>query len=186
MSNYVEPMTNIYSKGAMTSICVLGEPIPPTELRKFRVIITSYHFLSAEIGRVRKFEDAMKEYKRERSTRLPRKPTITFLTGLWEQPGVRSFVPYLVLDKAHLTNTFGRTYYAIESVRSYFEACMMMTGIPLDNTSQDSFALLSLLKGRVINTRTRVRLTSASQLSTVSKHRRVYLKGNSSHGSCRC
>ncbi|EXM23008.1 hypothetical protein FOTG_09356 [Fusarium oxysporum f. sp. vasinfectum 25433] len=57
----------------------------------------------------------------------------------------------MILDEAHvIKNRNTRTFAAVTALREQFEGCLTLTGTPLDNTWEDGYALLSLLKGHPI------------------------------------
>ncbi|KAI3582252.1 P-loop containing nucleoside triphosphate hydrolase protein [Fusarium oxysporum f. sp. albedinis] len=57
----------------------------------------------------------------------------------------------MILDEAHvIKNRNTRTFAAVTALREQFEGCLTLTGTPLDDTWEDGYALLSLLKGHPI------------------------------------
>ncbi|KAH7206904.1 hypothetical protein DER44DRAFT_825832 [Fusarium oxysporum] len=57
----------------------------------------------------------------------------------------------MILDEAHvIKNRNTRTFAAVTALREQFEGCLTLTGTPLDNTWEDGYAPLSLLKGHPI------------------------------------
>lgn len=97
-----------------TSHCPAGDPVSPVELFKHKVVVvTSYNRVTSKIGRVTKFIQAMENYKNDKENRLPKRPIVTLLSGIFEEDGVKPLGKYLVLDEPHRNkNTKGRTYAA--------------------------------------------------------------------------
>lgn len=57
----------------------------------------------------------------------------------------------MIIDEAHIIkNRNTRTFAAAAALGGQFEGCLALTGTPLDNTWEDEYALLSLLKGHPI------------------------------------
>ena len=134
--------------------------IHPLELLRYRIVVTSYSHLHVEFTRILKFKKAIKEYPKlpkERRGRHPGRPSLSLLSGLFLD-GLARLGRLLVLDEAHtIKNTDSCTYAAVALLRRQFEACIMLTGTPLDNTWIDAFALFNLLSGHRIRTMTNMR-----------------------------
>lgn len=125
------------------------ERISSFELFKHDIVVVSYNTLSAEFGWITKFEKDMASFKSGMITSLPSRPTTSLLCSLYVQNRAKQLGPYIVLDEAHkIKNTWSRAYAAVQAIRPFYQACIMMTGTPLDNTWKDAYALLSLLDGQ--------------------------------------
>ncbi|KAJ4045994.1 hypothetical protein NW761_008007 [Fusarium oxysporum] len=76
---------------------------------------------------------------------------LVLLSGVLDQEPRRPMGEWLILDEAHaIKNRERRTYHSIFTLRLQFDSCLMMTGTPLDNKWDDSYALLSILHGHPI------------------------------------
>jgi hypothetical protein len=75
-----------------------------------------------------------------------------------------------LLDEAHtIKNPRTTVNAAVLELRAHLDICVMMTGTPLDNTWLDSFALLSLLKGRIITSEGIMRRAFTAPSSSTSR-----------------
>ncbi|KAG7415505.1 Protein PHOTOPERIOD-INDEPENDENT EARLY FLOWERING 1 [Fusarium oxysporum f. sp. rapae] len=76
------------------------------------------------------------------------------IDAFFDGPGVRAMEAdrkYMILDEAHVIkdrNT--RTFAVVTAPREQLEGFLALTGTPLDNTCEDGYALLGLLKGHSI------------------------------------
>lgn len=61
--------------GYQPAICLLGESVSPFDLRKYRVAITSYSYLTAEVNRAARFQYAIKDYNVVLATLVPERPS---------------------------------------------------------------------------------------------------------------
>jgi SNF2 family DNA or RNA helicase len=135
----------------MPAICLVGEALSPKDLWKYKVVVTSYSYVSAEVTRTHRFLIGIDEYKRGIITQPPKRPTLVLLSGIHEQEPRKPMGEWLVLDEAHaIKNHQSRTYHAVSALREQFNACLMMTATPLDNSWTDLYALISMLKGHPI------------------------------------
>ncbi|KAM0319440.1 hypothetical protein ACHAPQ_010348 [Fusarium lateritium] len=135
----------------MPAICLIGEALCPTDLWKYKVVVTSYPYVAAEVTRTHKFVNGIRDYKRGIITQPPKRPMLVLLSGIHEQEPKRPMGEWLILDEAHaIKNHESRTYHAISALREQFNACLMMTATPLDNNWTDLYALISMLKGHPI------------------------------------
>lgn len=135
-------------QGKMNAAFLTGETISPIDLFMYDVVVTSYSYVASEVTRIDKFHKEMKNKKENPHGRTPKRPNITLLTQLLAD-NPRGIGKMLVLDEVHtIKNTESFTYAAISKLRGLFDACIMLTGTPLDNTWEDAFALISLLRGR--------------------------------------
>ncbi|KAI7766783.1 hypothetical protein LZL87_005083 [Fusarium oxysporum] len=80
--------------------------------------------LTAEVNRIARFQDAVKDYNAELTALFPKRPKL--------------------VDR----NT--RTFAVVTAPREQLEGFLALTGTPLDNTCEDGYALLGLLKGHSI------------------------------------
>lgn len=168
-----------------TVLLTAGESIPPTQLCKVDVIVTSYSYVTSELTRAAKFEKLMSKYRKDPKTNvIPKRPTLTLLSDLFfETAGKMGEV--LVLDEAHIVkNVRSRNYAAITVLRSMFHGCLMLTGTPLDNTWLDAFALLSFLESIPIKTIKQMRQAFVSP--TATKRKRKIPEGKHFLRFCRC
>jgi hypothetical protein len=132
----------------MPALCLPGESVSPVDLWKYRVVVTSYSYVAAEVTRTQRFIDGMVNYEQGRALQPPKRPMLVLLSGVLEQEPPKLVGEWLVLDEAHaIKNSESRTYHAISALRCHFNACLMMTGTPLDNKWDDGYALLSMLRG---------------------------------------
>lgn len=131
---------------------------PVEAFSKYKVIVASYHYVAAEFRRFRRFNKRRGEYLRGESATMPKRPSVTLLSGLLRQEGAKPLGEYLILDEAHHIKNFqSLTYWAIKKLRLSFNTCVMMTGTPLDNTWLDVWALLSMLSGHPVTSIKRMR-----------------------------
>lgn len=131
--------------------------VPPAELFKFDMVVTSYNYLVAECGRVQKFRDSLRDYRRQsrkgKPCKLPKRPSLTLMSSIFDESD-KCMGRFLVLDEAQtIKNSGGRTFEIVSVLRDRFDACLMLSGTPLDNTWMDSYALISLLRGHHITSR---------------------------------
>ncbi|KAM0330911.1 hypothetical protein ACHAQA_003867 [Verticillium albo-atrum] len=141
-----------YFGDTMSAILVGGEPIPPDRLYKYDVVVTSYHTVVEEYSRMERFKTHIGHYQNKQTKHLPKRPTVTLLTALYEsEDGIQKLGKYLILDDAHyIKNTETFAFKAISKLRERLDTCVMMTGTPLDNNWLDSCAFLRLLRGHKI------------------------------------
>nr|RBQ98575.1 hypothetical protein FVER53263_20036 [Fusarium verticillioides] len=140
-----------FGQDQMPSICLLGEALTPTDLWKYKVVVTSYSNVAAEVTRVHKFIRGIEAYNQGKATQPPKRPMLVLLSGIFEQEPRRPIGEWLILDEAHaIKNRESRTYHSISALRANFDGCLMMTGTPLDNKWSDAYALISLLRGHPI------------------------------------
>lgn len=135
----------------MKALLVVGPGVHPVELWQYDVIITSYSYLVAELVRRDKFVNGMKRLKRQPTNKgnfkVPKRPLLTFLSGIW-QSTTKELGKFLVLDEAHtIKNPKSRAFGVVSLFRQNFQACLMLTGTPLDNTWVDCYALFAMLQG---------------------------------------
>ncbi|KAH6679919.1 hypothetical protein F5X68DRAFT_234442 [Plectosphaerella plurivora] len=117
----------------------------------YDVVIASYSYVAAEFTRLRRAYLDAEAYRTEASDAVPKRPSATLLTLMSSHSQGPGKGKYLILDEAHtIKNTKTMTYGAVSELRNHFDMCVMMTGTPLDNTWEDAFALLSLMKGHKI------------------------------------
>lgn len=142
-----------YFEPGEVSVFILDDKkFNPLDLFKYEVVICSYAYLRSEYLTKKKFLSSIDKYAREEIHVPPRRPYLCMLADIWKFPGTLEFGPFLCLDEAHAIKDMSRaTYAAVESIRKRFEACIMMTSTPLDNTWLDVTALLSLLSGHKYN-----------------------------------
>ncbi|KAF4452838.1 global transactivator [Fusarium austroafricanum] len=137
--------------GHMPAICLIGEALCPTDLWKYKVVVTSYSYVAAEVTRTHKFLNGIKDYKRGIINQPPKRPMLVLLSGIHEQEPRKPMGEWLIIDEAHaIKNHQSRTYHAISALREQFNACLMMTATPLDNNWTDLYSLISMLKGHPI------------------------------------
>ena len=122
--------------------------VSPFDLFRYKIIVTSYGHVVSEYRRLAKFEKGMELYEQGKNIVVPKRPKLTLLSGIWEMDGVRMLGRHLVLDEVHaIKNTSTQTYAAIKMLRKRFTCCLMLSGTPLDNTWEDIYSLLSMLRG---------------------------------------
>ncbi|KAG9503677.1 hypothetical protein J7337_003628 [Fusarium musae] len=142
---------SFFGQDQMPSICLLGEALTPKDLWKYKVVVTSYSNVAAEVTRVHKFIRGIEAYNQGKATQPPKRPMLVLLSGILEQEPRRPIGEWLILDEAHaIKNRESRTYHSISALRANFDGCLMMTGTPLDNKWHDAYALISLLRGHPI------------------------------------
>lgn len=147
LSFYVAADIRSPLQAVMPALCVVDMNVPLSQYFKYRVIVTSYQHVAAELGRVNRFSEAMRAYRRGEIalSEVPAMPWVTFLSGVWQEPGVKNG-RYLVLDEAHsIKNTGSLTYQAVSTMRNNHKTCVMVTATPLENKGTDALALLSML-----------------------------------------
>ncbi|KAF5530264.1 global transactivator [Fusarium mexicanum] len=120
----------------LPAFLLTGEQVSPVQLYKYKVIVTSYHQVSAELGRIQNYYSLLKA-ARSGSIQVsdyPARPNLCLLSGMSELPETKPLGPVLILNEVHAIKTMhSPTYRAIFNLR-------------------DSFALLSLLRGHQIHT----------------------------------
>ncbi|KAM0327376.1 hypothetical protein ACHAPQ_007392 [Fusarium lateritium] len=147
---------------SMPCISLLAEQATPVQLHQYRIVITSYHQIAAELGRKERYLAAVVEYDAQNpgSKTRPKRPSLTILSGILEQQGAKPLARTLILDEVHMVkNTSSRMFRAIHRARQLTNFCLMMSGTPVDNTWFDLYAMFSLLYGHKINTQRRMRFT---------------------------
>ncbi|KAF5530049.1 global transactivator [Fusarium mexicanum] len=148
---WMAEIDRFFGKDQMPAICLVGETLSPLDLYKYKVVVTSYSYVSAEVTRTHNFLIGIQDYKRGVITQPPKRPMLVLLSGIHKQEPRKPMGEWLILDEAHtIKNHRSRTYHAISSLREQFNACLMMTATPLDNSWTDLYALISMLKGHPI------------------------------------
>ncbi|RKK98132.1 hypothetical protein BFJ68_g9281 [Fusarium oxysporum] len=148
---WMAEIDNFFGQDQMPSICLLGEALTPTDLWKYKVVVTSYSNVAAEVTRVHKFIRGVDAYNQGKAAQPPKRPMLVLLSGMLEQEPRKPMGEWLILDEAHaIKNRESRTYHSISTLRLQFDSCLMMTGTPLDNKWSDGYALLSMLHGHPI------------------------------------
>ncbi|KAF5600417.1 global transactivator [Fusarium pseudoanthophilum] len=147
----IAPLSRCLTQDQMPAICLVGEALRPTDLWKYKVVVTSYHYLCAEVTRRHKFLTGIADYKKGIITQPPKRPMLVLLSGIHKQEPRKPMGEWLILDEAHtVKNHQSRTYHAVSELREQFNACLMMTATPLGEPSTELYALLSMLKGHPI------------------------------------
>lgn len=149
-----------------------GEKISPLELYKYDVVLISYQQARSELTRINKYLEAVHEYKAGKTEKLPTRPHVTLLSGIFDDKrGLTILGKFLILDEAHVAkNPDGKPYEALQHLRARFDTCIMMTGTPLDNTWIDSYALLSMMRNHPITSLTRMGLAFTSSQKGDDRH----------------
>ncbi|KAF4502692.1 global transactivator [Fusarium agapanthi] len=148
---WMTEIDNFFGQDQMPSICLLGEALTPTDLWKYKVVVTSYSNVAAEVTQVHKFIRGVDAYNQGTATQPPKRPMLVLLSGMLEQEPQRPIGEWLILDEAHaIKSRESRTYHSIGALRVQFDSCLMMTGTPLDNKWNDAYALISMLHGHPI------------------------------------
>ncbi|RBR19864.1 uncharacterized protein FIESC28_05470 [Fusarium coffeatum] len=148
--HWMEEIKKFFNDDSMPAFCLAYENATVHEIFRYKIIVTSYEQVSAELSRLRRFSKGMMAYHKGRLAKedLPKRPTVTLLSGIFGLPGVKPLGPLLILDDAHcIKNYNSRTYSAIYKLRQSLDTCIMMSGTPLDDAWLDAYALLSLLRG---------------------------------------
>lgn len=84
----------------------------------------------------------------------PKRPEMPLLAGIYR---ISPIGRYLVLDEAHhIKSTASRLWGSIARLRKYFDACIMLSGTPLDNVWVDVLGLLLLVQGHQVDTLERI------------------------------
>ncbi|KAF5663333.1 global transactivator [Fusarium denticulatum] len=148
---WMAEIDRFFGQNQMPAVCLVGEALSPRDLWKYKVVVTSYSYVSAEATRRHKFLSVIDDYKKGIITQPPKRPMLVLLSGLHEQEPRKPMGEWLILDEAHaIKNHESRTYHAVSALREKFNACLMMTATPLDNSWTDLYALVSMLKGHPI------------------------------------
>ncbi|KAH6950646.1 P-loop containing nucleoside triphosphate hydrolase protein [Fusarium avenaceum] len=117
----------------MPCISLLTEEATPVQLHQYRIVITSYHQIAAELGRKERCLAAVADYETQEpgSQSPPKRPSLTILSSIFEQKVART----IILDEVYSTkNTSSRMYRAIHRARQLANFCLMMSDTPVDNT----------------------------------------------------
>ncbi|KAL8878047.1 MAG: hypothetical protein Q9198_004062 [Flavoplaca austrocitrina] len=155
---WIEEIRVQFQEGKVRALLLNDNSISPSDLYRYDVIVTSYNYVVSEAARLAKFDRQMEEYEQYKTSLAPKRPKVTLLSGIWKMDGVQHIGRYLGLDEAHaIKNYSGRSYAAIKQLRESFAVCLPTTGTPLDNTWEDVFALLSLLRGHPFTSMLRMR-----------------------------
>jgi len=101
----------------------------PYDLFRYRVIVVSYSFVAAELRRMDQFIEDVANYKTEKSSKEPVRPTVALLSGIFAIPGCKDLGKYLVLDEIRSIKST-RILAALEKLRSYCDTCVLMTEVP--------------------------------------------------------
>ncbi|KAF5603649.1 global transactivator [Fusarium pseudocircinatum] len=150
-NQWMAEIERFFGQDQMPAVCLVGKTLSPTDLWKYKVVVTSYSYLSAEVTRRHKFLSGIDDYKKGIITQPPKRPNLVLLSGIHEQEPRKPMGEWLILDEAHaIKNHQSRTYHAVSALREKFNACLMMTATPLDNSWTDLYALVSMLKGHPI------------------------------------
>ncbi|EWG45972.1 hypothetical protein FVEG_06600 [Fusarium verticillioides 7600] len=148
---WMAEIDRFFEQDQMPAVCLVGDALCPTDLWKYKVVVTTYTYVSAEVIRTRKFLSGIDDYTKGIITQPPRRPMLVLLSGIHEQEPRKPIGEWLILDEAHaIKNHRSCTYHAVSALREQFNACLMMTATPLDNTWTDLYALISMLKGHPI------------------------------------
>lgn len=137
-------------QNCMPCISLLTEEATPVQLHQYRIVITSYHQIAAELGRKERCLAAVADYEtQEPGSQSPlKRPSLTTLSSIFEQKMART----IILDEVYSTkNTSSRMYRAIHRARQLANFCLMMSDTPVDNTfipcSDYSTDTISLRRG---------------------------------------
>ncbi|KAF5700423.1 global transactivator [Fusarium mundagurra] len=148
---WMAEIETFFGQDQMPAICLIGEALCPTDLWKYKVVVTSYPYVCAEVTRTRNFLRGIDDYKKGIITQPPKRPMLVLLSEVHKQEPRKPMGEWLILDEAHaIKNHRSRTHQAISALREQFNACLMMTATPLDNTWKDLYALISMLRGHPI------------------------------------
>ncbi|KIL85712.1 hypothetical protein FAVG1_11207 [Fusarium avenaceum] len=97
----------------MPCISLLTEEATPVQLHQYRIVITPYHQIAAELGRKERCLAAVADYEtQEPGSQSPlKRPSLTILSSIFEQKGAKPVARTIILDEVYSTkNTSSRMY----------------------------------------------------------------------------
>ena len=68
----------------MPALLLNRKNVSPLDLGQYKIVVTSYRYVSAEYERVAKFKKQMEDYRTEKSDVVPKRPHLTLTSGVWE------------------------------------------------------------------------------------------------------
>lgn len=144
----------------------------PTDLLKYKVIVSSYAFVVAEYKRITAFKEHLDQYQKGTNATAPQRPFVSLLSGIWTMAGVHGIGRFLVLDDSHCINNVKSTrYLAIKMLRERFHSCLMLTATPIDDVWWDLLGPFSLLRGHPFTSVLRMRDTFTNAANVPPKDR---------------
>ncbi|KAH3951816.1 hypothetical protein HBH53_059490 [Parastagonospora nodorum] len=146
-----------FTEGTVRVLVVRDASVSPTTMLNYDVIILSYSFVMSRYRKWVKYLQLIKAMRsKEIKGRIPERPNLSIFSEMFDSDdGVKS--PFLVLDEANaFKNPRTATFASIFTLRQRCDTCLMLTGSPIDNQWHDIYALLQMVKGHEINTKTRM------------------------------
>lgn len=73
----------------MSSLCLVGDPVSPIELFKYDIAVTPHSHVASELTGVKRFLQGMDEYKDRIRNCIPKRPSLTLLSRIFDQDGAK-------------------------------------------------------------------------------------------------
>ncbi|KAF4473487.1 global transactivator [Fusarium agapanthi] len=76
---WMAEIDRLFGQDQMPAICLARETLSPLDLWKYKVMVTSYSYVSAEVTQTHKFINSINDYKRDIITQPPQRPVLVLL-----------------------------------------------------------------------------------------------------------
>ncbi|KAH7074046.1 P-loop containing nucleoside triphosphate hydrolase protein [Paraphoma chrysanthemicola] len=122
--------------------------IPPQTIVRSDVVIVSYGFMMYQYRKQIAYLRQVGKWEKKREGETPTRPMLSILSEVFLD-GVHGLT--VVFDECNaIKNRNSLTHAAAVYFWSHFEACLLLTGSPIDNTWDDPFGLYQVMEGHQI------------------------------------